>query len=573
MPIVRKYNIPALFCALAVLLCALSARPYADMAVCDDGPYILMARTLANTGHIVYNGWGAPMLGWQLYLAAAFIKLFGFSFTAVRMSTVLVSVALAFVLQRTLVAAGITERNASIGTLALVLSPFYLILSVTFMSDITGLFGIVICVYGCLRALQASSDRATIGWIAFAVLTNAIFGSSRQISWLGILVMVPSTLWLLRSRRLVLLSGAALTLAGALFIVACMQWLKHQPYSLPEHLLPSLFPVALFFRRLINYLLDIPFLLLPILALFLTHIRKRPIRAAAISLVVIFLAACADHHYLGHGLEPISSDFVDKFGVVFEPGNKGSPPIFLPQSISVLLTLISLGGVVGLMTSFLSPHKTSRPAAPPAIPSGKELGIVLAPFAIAYSLLLLPRVAMYGISDRSLLALLVVAVIFLVRYYQDHTDNHLPLAGIVMVGAMAIYAIICTRNTFAFYRARVAFAAELRSAGIPDTSVDNGWEYNMLTELQHADHINVYGISLPANAYVRPPAPPAATCPMFLYDETPHIHPLYGVSFDPNACYGLAPFPPVHYSRWPRRTPGTLYAVRYTPSSKPLHHP
>jgi hypothetical protein len=206
MPIVRKYNIPALFCALAVLLCALSARPYADMAVCDDGPYILMARTLANTGHIVYNGWGAPMLGWQLYLAAAFIKLFGFSFTAVRMSTVLVSVALAFVLQRTLVAAGITERNASIGTLALVLSPFYLILSVTFMSDITGLFGIVICVYGCLRALQASSDRATIGWIAFAVLTNAIFGSSRQISWLGILVMVPSTLWLRRSRRRVLLS-------------------------------------------------------------------------------------------------------------------------------------------------------------------------------------------------------------------------------------------------------------------------------------------------------------------------------------------------------------------------------
>ena len=92
------------------------------MGICDDGPYILMARTLAATGHIVYNGWATPMLGWQLYLAAAFIKLFGYSFTTVRISTVLVAMALAFLLQRTFVRAGITERNATLGTLALRLS-------------------------------------------------------------------------------------------------------------------------------------------------------------------------------------------------------------------------------------------------------------------------------------------------------------------------------------------------------------------------------------------------------------------------------------------------------------------
>jgi hypothetical protein len=194
--LVRRLRISALFCALAVLICELIAYPYTNMGICDDGPYILMAHILGNTGHIVYNGWPTATLGWQLYLGAAFIKLFGFSFTAVRMSTLLVAIGLAFAFQRTLVRVGITERNATIGTLAFVLSPLYLMLSVVYMTDITGLFAVVICLYGCLRALQSTTNRSTIFWLCFAILSNALCGTSRQIAWLGILVMVPSTLWL-----------------------------------------------------------------------------------------------------------------------------------------------------------------------------------------------------------------------------------------------------------------------------------------------------------------------------------------------------------------------------------------
>src|ERR1017187_7375378 len=131
---VRRLPIAALFCALAVLLCELISRPHAEMGIGDDWPYILMAQKLAATGHVVYNGWASPMIGWQLYLGAAFIKLFGFSLTTVRMSTLLVAMVLAFVLQRVMVRANVGERNATIGTLALVLSPLYLMVSVTFMT-------------------------------------------------------------------------------------------------------------------------------------------------------------------------------------------------------------------------------------------------------------------------------------------------------------------------------------------------------------------------------------------------------------------------------------------------------
>jgi hypothetical protein len=122
---------------------------------------------------------------------------------------------------------------------------------------------------------------------------------------------------------------------------------------------------------------------------------------------------------------------------------------------------------------------------------------------------------------------------------------------------------------FAFYRARVALASELLAAGVPPTSVDNGWEYDFGVELQHSSHINNPSIEWPRDAYAPTPTPSPSVCPMNGADEIPHIHPLYAIAFDPTACYGPAPFAPVHYSRWPYPTPGTLYVVRFTPTSLP----
>jgi hypothetical protein len=575
--LVRRFRIPALFCALAVLLCELISHPFAEMGISDDPPYILMAQKLAATGHIAYNGWAAPMLTWQLYLASAFIKLFGFSFTTVRMSTLLIAMALAFVLQRTLVRANISERNATIGTLALVLSPLYLMLSVTFMTDIPGLFAIVLCLYGCLRALQASTSRATIAWLFFAVATNALCGTSRQIAWLGTLVMVPSTLWLLRAQRRVFIAGLAITLAGALFIFACMHWLSHQPYIITVHLLPSALPAVHTLSQLIHALLDVPLLLLPIMALFLPAIRRsRPRVIALISFVLLIYILLAIHS--SHQLHPIflleptfgrAGGWVGVHGIHEGMQLQGTPPLFLNTGAQVLLTIASLGGLLCLIAVLPGTRRTPPAALSSSALSWKQLGILLAPYTIAYTLLLIPRAATDVLFDRYMLELLIVALLCLVRYYQDQIQPRLPFASILLVAIMAIYGIAVTHNMFAIYRARLVLAAELRSAGLPDTSIDNGWEYNFAVELQHAPSINFPTIAVPANFYVPTPPPPPSHCPFFWYDYTPHIHPLYGISFDPNACYGPAPFAPVRYSRWLASQPGTLYIVHYTQPANP----
>lgn len=150
--------LPAFGCALIPVLCYLLIRPYAEFGICDDALYIRDAQKLALTGHIAYGGAEGPMLGWQLYLGAFLIKLLGFSFTAVRFSTVIEAAATAFLLQRTFLRAGINSRNAALVTVAFVLSPLYFPYVYTFMSDISGVLCIVASIYMCLRALDAKQN-------------------------------------------------------------------------------------------------------------------------------------------------------------------------------------------------------------------------------------------------------------------------------------------------------------------------------------------------------------------------------------------------------------------------------
>jgi len=565
MQFARKFRMPAVLCALAVLVCELVSWPYTTMGVCDDMSYILIARKVAETGHIFYNGPTTPMLGWQLYLGALFIRLFGYSLTTVRMSTLLVSLVLAVVLQRALVRANISERNATLGTLALVLSPLYLVLSVTFMSDIQGLFAIVLCLYGCLRALQAETGRAAIGWVCFAVAADGICGTSRQIAWLGILVMVPSAVWLLRSRRNVFAAAAAVNVAGMLWVFGCLQWFKHQPYNVPEHVFSDSFNPSQAAGQLGHIFLDAPFLLLPIVALFLPGLRKNRrwvlVVGAVMAAGYLFLATYPSHVRGSFPLDPTGGDWVGVHGVYEFMILKGNPPIFVSRAMQAVFTVVSVGGVLGLV-SLLARREAVRESSEGI--SWGQLGVLLGPFVVIYVLLLIPRAGDFHLTERYLLALLLVALVCMVRYYQDAIRPELPWVCAALVGVMAIYGVVNTHNTFAVDRGRVVLANELLAAGVPDTAVDNGWEYNQGVELEHAGFINDYRMINPKGMYKPAPTLPEGTCEVNGYDLTPHIQPRYGISFDPDACYGQAPFAPVHYSRWLGLEPGTLYVVYYT---------
>lgn len=564
---------PAILCALTPALCALVIRPGVETGISDDWSYIKTVQVLAQSGHIVYNGWATAMLGWQLYLGALFVKLFGFSFTVVRSSTLIVAMAIAFLLQRTFVRAGIGQWNAALATLTLVLSPLFMPLAFMFMSDLSGLFCIVLCLYMCLRTLQAATLRSTIAWISFAALLNAIGGTARQISWLGVLVMVPSTLWLLRRKPRVLLIGGIANLAGIGIVFASMHWFSQQPYSLPEPLIPN----AVNFKSLENVVAnflrggaEVTFLSLPVLLMFVAILAKARQKMiawfAAGSLFVVLVGLFMFHHHgPEHWLAPFFGDYLSALGVVDAYSILGDRPVILQLGIRVLLTVATMIGLLGLLTVVFGglPKLPSLPGSVASL-SWRQLGIVVLPFSLAYIALLIPRAVVSRAADRYFLPLMMLALLVLARYFQENVRPNLPLASLFVVGIFAAFGIAATHDMFAMYRGYLAAIQEIRSSGLPATSFKGGWEYDGWTELEKDGYINDDRIRIPRGAYVPQPVTvfPAGCNGDFL-DHTPAVKPLYALSFDPWRCNGPAGFPPVTYTTWLAPHATSIYIVKY----------
>jgi hypothetical protein len=266
--------------------------------------------------------------------------------------------------------------------------------------------------------------------------------------------------------------------------------------------------------------------------LFLTEIRTSIRRSSAVVTAFSFvylsiLLALRWKHIEVHPLlEPTVGNWVNVYGINSTTSLQGTPLIFLQTWMRVLLTVAAFGGLTGLAVSLLISRGTRRLTDISSRVSWKQFSVLLGPFSVAYVSILVARAGSERLVDRYLMELLLVAVLYLVRYYQERVHLRLPVAFILLIGLMALYGIAWTHNMFSFYRARVALVAELGTAGIPDTSVDNGWEYNLSVELQHASYLNDRRIQIPAHAYVAPPPPPASVCKMAMYDVSPHVHPI-----------------------------------------------
>ena len=109
--------------------------------------------------------------------------------------------------------------------------------------------------------------------------------------------------------------------------------------------------------------------------------------------------------------------------------------------------------------------------------------------------------------DRYLLLLFPIALIFLLRLYQDRVGPNLSLACSAMVLLFAAFAIAGTHDVFSMYRGRQDAADELRAVGIPDAAIDAGFEHNGLTQIERFGYINETPAGTPVTAYFADSSP------------------------------------------------------------------
>jgi hypothetical protein len=410
-----RARINGLLCSSIVGVCALLSRPFVEMGVYDDWSYIKTAMDFAKTGHILYNGWATAMLGWQIVWGALFVKLFGPSFTVVRLSTLPIAMATVYLFYEILRSFGVTKRNAVLGTLTLGLSPPFLFFSVTFMSDIPGLFCIILCLYCCQRALHSASDLQAVTWLVVAGVTNTIGGTVRQIAWLGVLVMVPCTGWILRKRRGAIPATILVWLAGVVGVYLSLHWFLQQPYSVPEKLI--LGPVTSrtvlhLLRQMSRAIVSLPLLALPLLVAWLTAGPSRSrAKAAALSislcLVAAFLLVLGRHHNLDPYLAPWLGNPKSRQGMFDFVVLLGDVPEVLSIPFRILLSLLVLAATAAFLDRLFTQGPGKIASSPDALTvRWREILVLTGPFSLAYLALLMPRAAFLNLFNRYLLPFL-----------------------------------------------------------------------------------------------------------------------------------------------------------------------
>lgn len=579
----RVSKFSGLVCGMLTGFAVLLSLPFADMGFIDDWSYVRTAYAFARTGHFIYNGWATAMLGWQIVWSAPFLKLFGYSFTVARLSMLPFAIGCGWILHAILRRSNISNRNAVFGSLAFCLSPLFIPLAASYMSDVGGIFVILLCIYLCLRALAAQSDRAAIAWLFWASVTNLIGGTERQIIWLGALVMVPSTAWLLRKGRGIFAVASFLWLISVAFIFASIHWFYSLPYSVPEKLIvhpqtqdPSASTVTIVLQKLqLSYLLPktaflsilllktflcLQLLILPVLVAWIVAARKFG-RTVQIGFGILAMLLCSiawilkaqskfevwlmpwlSHVLYSEGISSITWDML------------GRRPVSLSIPARIALSIVVIVSMAAFAKWLLvaMPPRTVENQASNKTYSWHTLAVLYLPYCASYLILLVPRGLHFYIFDRYLLGILPIAIIYLLRLYEERIGSSLPVLSYVTLFLFALYGICATHDLFALNRARVAAVNIVRSFGVAENAVQAGFEYDGWTEIDEAHYVNESKIVNPANAYhpnnqsLRRPA----NCRLGFDAYTPALHPQYIVVLSPIWCLQQSRFAPVSYSGW-----------------------
>ncbi len=544
-----------LVCGVVVVAATLSALPFVGMGFCDDYAYIKMALDYARTGRMVYNGGTAVVSGWQIPLGALFIRLFGFSYTAPRMSTLVVALVTIWLFFVILVRFGISRRGAYFGALLFGLSPIFVPMAASFMTDIGSVFAIVLCLYMVKRAVDAGTAGETIAWLAVASASNVAVGTVRQVAWLGVLVMVPSVAWALRRRRGVVAAGVVLWVLSAAAILGCMHWFKQQPYVLNDPVISLEHrPVRLIFThggmQFLKDFLVLSLLIFPLLVAWV--VRMRRLRAAVLAGIVGAVVAF-ELVSLRLGLRfhqfPWMRDVMGNMGMSHEfSWALGLNHLLINRPtqwcLAFVVTLVAVLVVVDLWRGRAVGREGSRE-------SGDALFWICVPYVAVYLTMLVPRSLWNGVLDRYFLGVLPFVIVAFLKVYEERFSAGLPVASYVVLGLMAAFTIAGTHDWFALDRARLQAAETMERAGVPRTAMQLGLEFDGWTQLEHAPTIVDPWIRVPAGVYKVKPLPKlAGDCILWDWNQTPVVNPKYFVVISPMSCFAPSAFGPVGYTTW-----------------------
>jgi hypothetical protein len=480
---------------LAWVACAVLINPIGDFPLNDDWAFGLPVEVLLRDRVLRFTDWQSPTLIAQVFWGSLYCLPTGFSFTALRISTLTSGFVGLIGMYYLLLHLGAKRRIATFGTTVFAFNPFYLCLSYSFMTDVPFLSLMIVAMLLLLRGVDLRHDDEVVLGLALACLSMFI----RQIGLIvliGFLVAYPLRRGF--GKRWVLLAIVPAALSAALL------WL-YECYLRSIGELPGLYTVkADAVKNLVQDLVHLrlgalkpPITISVLLPLYLglwalpymlsvTPVMLRRFslarRRAVWLLVVGMTAGVTTPLTLSGWLMPMVGNQLKNFGM----GLRSLPgaPSGLPRPFWIGITALAVTGAVLIILTLgelVREKWLTRSMAPVHESWPWQVVFLLVVGAFNFA----PIAFAYGpVFDRYFLVFLPLLLGLLVTLGHGWEIIRGPLIGwlpALMMVVYMVFGVAATRDYLGWNRARWAAATELHERwGVPKEEIDGGFEYNNL---------------------------------------------------------------------------------------------
>jgi 4-amino-4-deoxy-L-arabinose transferase-like glycosyltransferase len=499
--------LPSLIIIAVYLLMMAIVPPQHEYPINDDWIYALSARNVLH-GVFVIPGWAQASQLTHALWGAGFAALFGFSFTTLTWSMIVLAAIGSLTFYALLRRLDVGAEAALLGALLLACNPILIHLDYSFMTETSFLTYTLLACYCYLRGLQQGRDR----WLWLGGAMTAIALLDRQF---GVMVAVAALLYLLLKGQLNWRRAFAVALLPALALGGLLLWQASQPSA--EISVQTNAHIQEFFHNPLGVIwehLSRALIIIPVLGLFAPLALRWRSRLFAAYAAVLSAAVVGWYVYSG----TVSFDY--SRSNLFDSGGFMPPVLYYFRTITVgppwLWLALSL--VAALLTAGLLTAATAatiewwhRPSPSPSRGEGSDLSSptgggwerahakALQPVNFVYlaGLLvgLLSLLLTTNFMDRYLVPLIPFLILIALRR-AEFRDTIYPAPVIGRQGAInraptirlgfylsslvfyLAFALIAQRDYFAYAQARWDAGQWVISQGVKYEQLDGGYEWS-----------------------------------------------------------------------------------------------
>ena len=454
----------------------LAASPVGEFPLNDDWAYAWSVRHLLRTGELRISEWTSASAVFPVYWGALFSKLAGgFSFTALRVSTLMFSLMSPVALFWLLRCVGIPGSAALLGVVTLLVNPLFVHLSYTFMTDVfyLGLMLVGLALY--VGGIERDSARSL--WAAS--LAAALAFLCRQIGLA--LPLAAASVLLVRRRRQALRPVLRAVLLPALVFAAHSWWLNEVngvPWAFRLNtvqnglatLLRTSAPADLAVR-LLQAMLYLGIFTLPALVAVaatrpLSSWREAGPRWPIFGAWLLALAGFALYARLAHGEGmPYLLGVVNRDGIGAQTLPFGQKPRVPPEWIFDLVTLVAPVAGAALGALWTNVFRAVR----------REINAPGAVVLLSALIMAVPTASMARLWDHYLLVFVPASLYLTLR--GAHISARGGIAGALVCGSMLAYTLPEQAEYLAWNDARWRVGRELVRQHVPPVRIDGGFEW------------------------------------------------------------------------------------------------